>query len=70
MAGHVFQPGSFGREKAAEYLDISPRKLDDLQARGLVVPVSLDGMKRFRRVDLDEYLDGLSHWETANAKGA
>jgi DNA-binding transcriptional MerR regulator len=63
---HVFQPGTFGREKAAEYLDISPRKLDDLQSRGLIVPVSLDGMKRFRRSDLDDFLDRLPDWDAAS----
>lgn len=65
MAAQV-QPGSFGREKAAEYLDISARKLDDLQARLLIIPVSLDGMKRFRRSDLDKYLDSLPAWEAPN----
>jgi hypothetical protein len=60
----LYPPAAFGREKAAEYLDISPRKLDDLQSRGLIVPVSLAGMKRFRRSDLDDFVDRLPDWNS------
>ncbi|MGN8245286.1 helix-turn-helix domain-containing protein [Cellulomonas soli] len=57
-----YPPALLRREDAAEYLAISPRKLDDLQARGLVIPVDFDGMKRFRRQDLDDMAQRLPDW--------
>jgi len=57
-----FAPALFSREDAAEYLGVSPRKLDEFQARAFIIPADLDGMKRFRRIDLDDLAANLPDW--------
>ncbi|GIG27206.1 helix-turn-helix domain-containing protein [Cellulomonas denverensis] len=63
MRSPSYPPALLRREDAAEYLAVSPRKLDELQAKGVVIPVRLDGMKRFRRSDLDDIAAGLPDWD-------
>lgn len=58
-----YPPAALRREDAAEYIGMSPRKLDELQARSELIPVDVDGLKRFRRVDLDEYIASRADWE-------
>lgn len=57
-----FVRGLMSREEAAYYLRMSTRKFNDLIQRRDVVPIRLDGMKLYRRADLDEYIAGLPEW--------
>ena len=59
-----YPPALLRREDAAEYLGVSPRTLDELQQQARVIPVDLDGMKRFRREDLDEFARTRPDWQT------
>lgn len=59
----TYAPAALGREEAAAYIGVSPRKLDDLQARSEIIPCDMDGVKRFRRDDLDEYVRTRPEWE-------
>lgn len=45
---------------AAEILQVSPRKLADLTARGLVPAVKIDGSVRYAVADLRAFVDGLT----------
>lgn len=63
MTRVAFAPGLLQRDEAAFYLNLSTRKFNDLIQRGDVVAVRLDGKKLYRRVDLDELIDGLPEWE-------
>jgi len=57
-----FTPALFSREEAAYYLRMSTRKFNDLIQRGAVTPHRLDGMKVYRRSDLDELVASLPEW--------
>jgi excisionase family DNA binding protein len=48
-----------GRVQAAGYLDVTPRTLDRMIARGLLNPIRLPGVRRtlFDRADLDALVD-------------
>lgn len=59
----TYPPALLRHGEAAEYLGVSPRTLDEWQARGLLVAVEVDGMKRWRRDDLDEFARTRSDWE-------
>jgi hypothetical protein len=59
----TYPPALLRREDAAEYISVSPRKLDELQARSEIIPVNVDGQKRFRRADLDAYAASRGDWE-------
>lgn len=62
-----YPPALLNREEAAAYLaQISTRKLDQLQAEGLVIPKALKGTRCYLRADLDKYAAGLPDWETKN----
>ncbi len=64
MAARLTYPPALLRHgEAAEYLGVSPRTLDEWQARSLLIPVDVDGMKRWRRADLDEYALSRPDWE-------
>lgn len=54
--------GLLNREEAAYYLRMSTRKFNDLIQRRDVVPVRLDGLKLYRRSDLDDYICALPEW--------
>lgn len=59
----TYPPALLRHTEAAEYLGVSPRTLDSYQERGLLIAVDLDGMKRWRRDDLDEYARTRPDWE-------
>ena len=59
----TYPPAALRREAAAEYIGVSPRKLDELQRRSEIIPIDVDGMKRFRRSELDRYIDTRPDWE-------
>lgn len=59
----TYPPALLDREHAAAYLSVSPRTLDEWQSRSLLIPVDVDGMKRFRRSDLDEFAASRPDWE-------
>lgn len=64
----TFTPILLSHEEAAAYLgDISPRKLDELQAQGRIIPKALDGRRGYLRDDLDEFARSLPDWETRRA---
>lgn len=56
-------PGLMSRDRAAAYLDVSPRHLDQLQAQGKITPSKADAGKRFPRSELDRYIESLPEWE-------
>jgi len=60
-------PALMTRDSAAAYLDMSPRKLDDLQAQGHVIPVKSHSGKRFARSELDRYVESLPEWGEKSA---
>jgi excisionase family DNA binding protein len=64
MAGHQVKRKRrasrlVGRPQAAGYLNVTPRTVDRLVARGLLNPIRLPGIRRtlFDRVDLDALID-------------
>lgn len=59
-------PGLMTRDTAAEYLDCSPRKVDQLQALDLLVPVDTHFGKRFPRAELDRYIETRPEWGTSD----
>lgn len=62
-----YPPALLNREEAAAYLArISIRKLDQLQAEGLIIPKALKGTRCYLRADLDAYAASLPDWETKN----
>lgn len=55
-------PALMRRETAAAYLDMSPRKLDELQARSVIIPVDTDAGKRFTLAELNRYIETRPEW--------
>lgn len=51
--------GLYDRDNAAEYLSTSPRHVDDLRRGGKLISVFEGGKNKFRREDLDRYIDSL-----------
>lgn len=58
-----YPPAGFNRADAAEYLSVSARTLDDIQATGDLIPKKLGARRVYLREDLEEYLRGLPDWE-------
>ena len=56
-------PELMSRDLAAAYLSCSPRKLDDLQRAGHVIPLRSHAGKRFSRKELDSYISRLPEWD-------
>lgn len=63
----MISPGALNAQKAAEYLGISPRTLEDLERVGELYPVRITtkrggeyGRKVWRVCDLDAYLARLA----------
>ncbi len=54
-----FPPALFTRELAAYYLSISLRELDDLRAKGQLIPVGASKRVKFAKTELDRYVDSL-----------
>ncbi len=61
----TFTPALFSREEAAYYLRMSTRKFNDLIQTKRVIPHRMDGMKVYRKADLDELVESLPEWEDA-----
>jgi len=56
-------PALLDKQQAAEYLSISVRTLERLMADETLRPVAVRGsdLIRFRRIELDDYIQSLSH---------
>jgi len=59
----TYPPALLRHGEAAEYLGVSPRTLDEWQARGLLIAAEVDGMKRWKRDDLDEFARTRPDWD-------
>lgn len=57
-----FAPVLFSPEDAAAYLNISVRKLDELQAKNEITPRDVHGKRGFHRDDLETFADELPEW--------
>ena len=62
LAPH-YAPAAFDRDSAAAYLSISPRSLDELQAKGELIPKQLGAKRLYLRRDLEEFAERLPDWE-------
>ena len=58
-----YSPALFDRERAADYLSVSPRKLDEIQAAGELIPKKHGSKRLYLRKDLEEFADRLPDWE-------
>jgi len=56
---------AFDRKKAAEYLSISSRLLDDLLSAGTITRIKIGRKTLIRKIDLDSYLCRLAHEATS-----
>ncbi|WP_159573052.1 helix-turn-helix domain-containing protein [Curtobacterium sp. 18060] len=54
-----FAPALFTRELAAYYLSCSLRDVDDLRAKGELIPVGDSKRIKFRKEDLDRHVASL-----------
>jgi hypothetical protein len=54
-----FPPALFTRELAAYYLSCSLRDIDDLRAKGELIPVGNSKRIRFAKADLDRHVENL-----------
>lgn len=52
-------PALMTRETAAAYIDGSLRDIDELRAQRMITPVGETKRIKFRKSDLDEWIDGL-----------
>lgn len=52
-------PALMTRETAAAYIDGSLRDVDELRAQKKITPVGESKRIKFRKSDLDEYIEGL-----------
>lgn len=66
----AYAPALMGEDAAAYYLDISTRKLNELQAQGRLIPKKLDGKRGFLRSDLDTFAESLPDWEPRKTTAA
>lgn len=57
-----FPPVLFSPDDAAAYLNISVRKLDELQAKGEITPRDVHGKRGFHRDDLEAFAGDLPEW--------
>jgi len=64
MCTHLtYPPAALRLDEAAEYIGVSPRKLTELQARHEIIPISVDGAKRYARTELDRYINTRPEWK-------
>lgn len=54
-----FPPALFTRELAAYYLSMSLRDIDGLRAKGELIPVGTGLRVKYRKDDLDRYIERL-----------
>lgn len=59
-----FPPALFTRELAAYYLQMSIRDVDDLRSTGELIAVGDAKRVKFRKEDLDRYVDQLKERST------
>ena len=60
-----FPPALMTRELAAYYISGSLRDVDDLRAKGELIPVGEQKRVKFRKEDLDRYISQLSERHSA-----
>lgn len=60
MVASEIQPGLLSLEDAAGYLSISERKLKYLAQQGRIPAVRIDGCRRFRLADLQQFVANLT----------
>lgn len=66
MSAHfTFPPALMDKVTAAYYINVSPRKFDELTGRGEITAHRLDGKKVYRRDDLDALAASLPEWVAA-----
>jgi len=58
-----FAPALMTRELAAAYISSSVREIDELRDRNKITPVGDSKRVRYRKDDLDRYIDGLPEGE-------
>jgi hypothetical protein len=58
-----YPPVLLDRERAADYLSVSPRKLDEIQAAGELIPKKHGSKRLYLREDLEEFAGRLPDWE-------
>lgn len=58
-----YPPAGFDLDRAADYLSISVRALDELQRQGHIIPKKLGSRRVYLRKDLEDYLERLPDWE-------
>jgi len=54
-----FPPALFTRELAAYYLSMSLREVDELRAKGHLIPVGDSKRIKFTKAELDRYVENL-----------
>lgn len=62
-----YPPALQTREQAAYYLSMSLREIDDLRAQGKLIPVGTEKRVKFRKTELDRYIENLPERDTAKA---
>jgi excisionase family DNA binding protein len=57
------EPRLFGVEAAAAYIDVNPRTIQRLIAKGMLTPVRIDGVRRVfvDRCDLDRLIEAAKY---------
>lgn len=65
MAERERWPALLSKELTAEYLDSGTRTIDRMMADGTLVPVKMRGMIKFRRDDLDAYIESLPRGDSS-----
>jgi hypothetical protein len=64
-AHFTWAPGALDKQQACYYINVSPRKFDEITGRGDIVAKKLDGKKVYLRDELDSLLAGLPEWATS-----
>ena len=59
---YSYPPLLMGAEEAAAYINISPRRLSELQGMGEITPVDGMGKRSFLRQDLEEWALNRPEW--------
>lgn len=57
-----YPPFLMGAAEAAAYINVSPRVLSEMQARGEITPLDGKGKRSFRRDDLEEWAERRKEW--------
>mgnify|MGYP001589908535 CR=1 FL=1 len=68
MNQYAFAPGLLSQDAAAFYLNIGKSTLNELQAKGQLIPKKIGGKRGFARTDLDAYIASLPDWPGAKAE--